>query len=57
MYKSGEDFLDKIYSDMHNSEIVNHTALKSDKPEEKIKKRNKIKALAFFICIFFLIII
>ncbi len=38
MYKTGEEFLNKLYSDMHMDYIVNHKALKSDTPEEKISK-------------------
>ena len=38
MYKTGEEFLNKLYSDMHMDYIVNHKALKSDTPEEKINK-------------------
>ncbi len=38
MYKTGEEFLNKLYSDMHIDYIVNNKALKSDTPEEKISK-------------------
>ncbi len=38
MYKTGEEFLNKLYNDMHMDYIVNHKALKSDTPEEKISK-------------------
>ena len=38
MYKTGEKFLNKLYSEMHQEYIVDHKASKSDTPEEKIKK-------------------
>ncbi len=38
MYKTGEEFLNKLYSDMHKEDIVESKALKSDSPEEKIRK-------------------
>ncbi len=38
MYNSGEEFLNKLYSNMHMDYIVNHKSLKSDTPEEKINK-------------------
>lgn len=34
----GEEFLNKLYKDMHRSEIVEHTAKKSDTPIEKISR-------------------
>ncbi len=34
----GEKFLDKIYKDLHLSEIVMHTANKSDDKYQKIEK-------------------
>lgn len=37
-YKSGEEFLNKLYNDMHMSDVVSHTALKSDTPTEKIER-------------------
>ena len=37
-YQNGEDFLNHLNKNMHNEEIVMHTASKSDTPEEKIKK-------------------
>ena len=37
-YKNGEEFLNKLYSDMHMEEIVMHTASKSDSPTDKISK-------------------
>ena len=37
-YKNGEEFLNKLYSDMHMEEIVMHTASKSDSSTEKINK-------------------
>ena len=36
--KSMERFLDKVYKDLHLSEIVMHTANKSDDKYQKIKK-------------------
>lgn len=35
-YESGEDFLNKLYTDMHMSDVVMHTATKSDTPTKKI---------------------
>ena len=37
-YQNGEDFLNHLNKNMHNEDIVMHTASKSDTPEEKIKK-------------------
>ena len=37
-YKSGSEFLNKLYKDMHMSDIVMHTAEKSDSPSEKIDR-------------------
>ena len=37
-YQTGEDFLNHLNKNMHNEDIVMHTASKSDTPEEKIKK-------------------
>lgn len=37
-YKNGEEFLNKLYSNMHMSDVVMHTAEKSNTPEEKIEK-------------------
>ena len=34
----GEKFLDKVYKDLHLSEIVMHTANKSDDKYQKIEK-------------------
>jgi len=36
--QSGEKFLDKLYQNLHTSDIVMHTKEKSDSKEEKIKK-------------------
>lgn len=38
MYDSGEEFLNELYKDLHISEIVMHTASKSDSPTTKISK-------------------
>ena len=38
MYDSGEEFLNELYKDLHISEIVMHTADKSDSPTTKISK-------------------
>ncbi|MBE6158006.1 MAG: hypothetical protein E7160_04355 [Firmicutes bacterium] len=38
MYKNGNDFLNKLYSNMHMEDVVMHTAEKSDTPDEKIGK-------------------
>lgn len=35
---TGEDFINKIYQDLHNSNVVMHTAQKSDNKNEKIEK-------------------
>ena len=35
---SGEEFLNKLYKDMHISEVVMHTAIPSDNKEEKVSK-------------------
>ena len=35
---SGEDFLNKLYKDLHMSDVVMHTANPSDSPREKIGK-------------------
>lgn len=37
-YKNGEEFLNSLYSNMHMEEEVMHKALKSDSPDEKIRK-------------------
>ena len=37
-YRSGEDFLNKLFQNLHLSPSVMRTALKSDTPEEKISK-------------------
>ena len=37
-YKNGEEFLNRLYSNMHMEEVVMHTASKSDTPVEKIEK-------------------
>ena len=37
-FKSGSQFLNKLYKDMHMSDIVMHTAEKSDSPSEKIDR-------------------
>ena len=37
-YQNGEDFLNHLNKNMHNEDIIMHTASKSDTPEEKIKK-------------------
>ena len=37
-YKSGTEFLNKLYKDMHMSDVVMHTAEKSDTPVEKIDR-------------------
>ncbi len=37
-YQTGEDFLNHLNKNMHNKDIVMHTASKSDTPEEKIRK-------------------
>ena len=37
-YKSGSEFLNKLYKDMHMSDIVMHTAEKNDTPSEKIDR-------------------
>ena len=37
-YKNGEEFLNKLYQDMHMSDVVMHTAEKSDSPSEKISR-------------------
>ena len=37
-YKNGSEFLNKLYKDMHMSDIVMHTAEKSDTPSEKIDR-------------------
>ena len=37
-YQNGEDFLNHLNKNMHNEDIVMHTASKSDTSEEKIKK-------------------
>ena len=37
-YKNGEEFLNRLYSNMHMEEVVMHTASKSDTPVEKIGK-------------------
>lgn len=37
-YKTGEEFLNKLYFNMHMSEEVMHNASKSDSPEQKISK-------------------
>lgn len=34
----GEEFLNKIYKDLHNSEIVMHSAQKSDNKNEKVER-------------------
>ena len=41
-YKTGEEFLNKLYFNMHMSEEVMHNASKSDSPEQKISKYIKI---------------
>ena len=38
MYDSGEEFLNELYKDLHISDIVMHTADKSDSPTTKINK-------------------
>ena len=38
MEKSGTEFLNRLYKDMHMSDVVMHTASPSDKPSEKIEK-------------------
>ena len=38
MEKSGTEFLNRRYKDMHMSDVVMHTASPSDKPSEKIEK-------------------
>ena len=38
MYDSGEEFLNELYKDLHISDIVMHTADKSDSPTTKIYK-------------------
>ena len=35
---TGEDFINKIYKDLHNSNVVMHTASKSDNKNEKVEK-------------------
>ena len=35
---SGEAFLNKLYKDLHMSDVVMHTANSSDNPSEKISK-------------------
>lgn len=37
-YKNGEEFLNRLYSNLHIEEVVMHTANKSDMPVEKIEK-------------------
>ena len=37
-YKNGEDFLNKLFQNLHLSPSVMRTALKSETPEEKISK-------------------
>lgn len=37
-YNNGEDFLNKLYREMHMSNEVMHKADPSDTPEEKNKK-------------------
>jgi len=37
-YKTGEEFLNKLYRDMHMSDVVMHTAEKQDSPEKKISR-------------------
>ena len=37
-YKNGEEFLNRLYSNLHIEEVVMHTASKSDTPVEKIEK-------------------
>ena len=37
-YNNGEDFLNKLYREMHMSNEVIHKAGPSDTPEEKIRK-------------------
>ena len=37
-YKNGTEFLNKLYKDMHMSDVVMHTAEKSDTPAEKIDR-------------------
>lgn len=37
-YKSGEEFLNKIYPDLYKRHLVSNHTLKSDTPTEKIKK-------------------
>ena len=37
-YKTGEEFLNKLYREMHISSEVMHKASPSDTPEEKIRK-------------------
>ena len=37
-YRSGEDFLNKLFQNLHLSPSVMKTASKSDTPEEKISK-------------------
>lgn len=36
-YKNGEEFLNRLYSNLHMEEVVMHTASKSDTPVEKSK--------------------
>lgn len=42
-YKSGEEFLNKLYREMYISNEVMHKADPSDAPEEKIRKYIKIR--------------
>lgn len=37
-YKNGTEFLNKLYKDMHMSDVIMHTAEKSDTPVEKIDR-------------------
>ena len=38
MEKTGTEFLNRLYKDMHMSDVVMHTASPSDKPSDKIEK-------------------
>lgn len=44
-YKSGEDFLNKIYPDLYKRHLVNNHTLKSDTPTEKINGSLSLKSL------------